>query len=63
MTDVIRLTAAELGQKVAARELTAVAVTQAFLDQIARNDDAVHAFLYVDAEGALAQAAAVDGSL
>ena len=63
MTDVIRLTAAELGQKVAARELTAVAVTQAFLDQIARNDDAVHAFLYVDAEGALAQAAAVDARL
>ncbi|RXW33596.1 Asp-tRNA(Asn)/Glu-tRNA(Gln) amidotransferase subunit GatA [Propioniciclava flava] len=63
MTDVIRLTAAELGRKIAARELTAVAVTQAFLDQIARNDDAVHAFLYVDAEGALAQAAAVDARL
>ncbi|MFZ2426818.1 MAG: amidase family protein, partial [Propioniciclava sp.] len=63
MSDVLRLTAADLGEKIAARELTAVAVAQAFLDQIARNDDAVHAFLHVDAEGALAQAAAVDARL
>jgi aspartyl-tRNA(Asn)/glutamyl-tRNA(Gln) amidotransferase subunit A len=63
MSDVLRLTAADLGEKIAARELTAVEVAQAFLDQIARNDDAVHAFLHVDAEGALAQAAAVDARL
>ena len=39
---------------------TSVALTQAHLDRIAAVDGAVHAFLHVDAEGALAQAAASD---
>ena len=34
--------------------------TQAHLDRIGAVDDAVHAFLQVDHEGALAQAAATD---
>ncbi len=39
---------------------TSVALTQAHLDRIGAVDGAVHAFLHVDAEGALAQAAASD---
>ncbi len=61
--DILTATASELGRRIAARDLTSVEVTQAFLDQIARVDSQVNAFLYVDAEGALAQAAAVDAQL
>ncbi|MEV7428543.1 Asp-tRNA(Asn)/Glu-tRNA(Gln) amidotransferase subunit GatA [Nocardioides sp. NPDC092400] len=53
-------TAAELGDALAAGETTSVALTQAHLDRIAEVDGAVHAFLHVDAEGALAQAAESD---
>ena len=41
-------------------EVSAVEVAQAHLDRIAAVDERVHAFLHVDAEGALAAAAAVD---
>lgn len=61
--DILTATASALGRRIAARELTSVEVTQAFLDQIARVDADVRAFLFVDAEGALAQAAAVDAQL
>ncbi len=61
--DILTATAADLGRRIAARELTSVEVTQAFLDQIERVDGEVNAFLHVDAEGALAQAAAVDARL
>ena len=60
MTDLIRRTAAELADALAAGETTSVALTQAHLDRIAEVDGAVHAFLHVDAEGALAQAAESD---
>ncbi|WKN49815.1 Asp-tRNA(Asn)/Glu-tRNA(Gln) amidotransferase subunit GatA [Nocardioides sp. Arc9.136] len=53
-------TAAELGDALAAGETTSVALTQAHLDRIAEVDGAVHAFLHVDAEGALAQATESD---
>jgi aspartyl-tRNA(Asn)/glutamyl-tRNA(Gln) amidotransferase subunit A len=56
----IRKTAAELADALAAGEVTSVELTQAHLDRIAAVDGAVHAFLHVDAEGALAQAAASD---
>ena len=46
----------------AAGDITSVALTQAHLDRIADVDTDVHAFLYVDTEGALAQAAAVDAA-
>jgi aspartyl-tRNA(Asn)/glutamyl-tRNA(Gln) amidotransferase subunit A len=56
----IRNSASEMAAKLAAGETTSVALTQAHLDRIASVDAEVHAFLYVDTEGALAQAAAVD---
>ena len=60
MTDLTRLTAAELGAAMAAREVGAVEVAQAHLYRIDAVDPAVHAFLYVDADGALAAAKAID---
>jgi len=59
-SDVTRRTAADLAAAIASGELTSVEVTQAHLDRIAKVDEKVHAFLHVDAEGALAAAAAVD---
>ncbi|MBL7511681.1 Asp-tRNA(Asn)/Glu-tRNA(Gln) amidotransferase GatCAB subunit A, partial [Frankia sp. CN4] len=58
--DVVRLTAAETAAAIARGELSAVEATQAALDRIAKVDDAVRAFLHVDAQGALTTAAAVD---
>jgi len=55
----IRSTAAQLGEALAAREVSSVEVTQAHLDRIAAVDGDVHAFLHVDAT-ALATAADVD---
>ncbi|MFD7653183.1 Asp-tRNA(Asn)/Glu-tRNA(Gln) amidotransferase subunit GatA [Actinosynnema sp. NPDC059797] len=60
MSDLIRSTAAELAAKIARREVSAVEVTRAHLDRIAEVDGAVHAFLHVDTEGALAAAKKVD---
>ena len=58
--DWTRKTAAELVDALAAGETTSVEITQAHLDRIAAVDGAVHAFLHVDVEGALAQAAESD---
>ena len=60
MSDLIRRTAAGLADALAAGETTSVELTQASLDRIAEVDSAVHAFLHVDAEGALAAARAAD---
>lgn len=59
-SELIRRSAAELADALESGETTSVALTQACLDRIAAVDGAVHAFLQVDAEGALAQAAASD---
>ena len=59
-SDLIRLDAATLGAKIAAKEVSAVEVTRACLDQIAATDDKYHAFLHVAENGALAAAARVD---
>ena len=59
MTDLTRKTAAELADLLAAGEITSVQLTQAHLDRIAAvdgGDRGVHAFLHVDADGALAAA-------
>jgi aspartyl-tRNA(Asn)/glutamyl-tRNA(Gln) amidotransferase subunit A len=53
-------TAAWLADELAAGRVTSVEVTQRHLDRISEVDDRVHAFLHVDAEGALDQAAASD---
>ncbi|HET6500851.1 MAG TPA: Asp-tRNA(Asn)/Glu-tRNA(Gln) amidotransferase subunit GatA [Amycolatopsis sp.] len=63
MTDLTKLTAAELAGKIHAREVSSVEVTQAHLDRIAEVDSFVHAFLHVDADGALAAARAVDDAV
>ena len=60
MSDLTRSTAAELADALASGETSSVEVTQAHLDRIGAVDGAVHAFLHVDAEGALAAAAAAD---
>jgi len=60
VTDLTRLSAADLAGRIAAREVSAVEVAQAHLDRVAAVDERVHAFLHVDAEGALAQARRVD---
>ncbi len=60
MADITRRTAADLAAAIASGDLSAVEVTRAHLDRIAKVDDKVNAFLHIDAEGALASAAAVD---
>ncbi|HEX3224211.1 MAG TPA: Asp-tRNA(Asn)/Glu-tRNA(Gln) amidotransferase subunit GatA [Nocardioides sp.] len=53
-------TAAWLAEELAVGGVTSVEVTQRHLDRITEVDDRVHAFLHVDAEGALRDAAASD---
>ena len=60
--ELTKLTAAELAGAIKSGQASAVEVAQAHLDRIADVDPAVHAFLHVDADGALAAAAAVDAS-
>ncbi|MEU7999681.1 Asp-tRNA(Asn)/Glu-tRNA(Gln) amidotransferase subunit GatA [Catellatospora sp. NPDC049111] len=60
MSDLIKLTAAELGAKIAAGDVSAEEATRAHLDRIAEVDGRVHAFLHVDNEGAVEAARAVD---
>ena len=60
MSGLIGRTAVELAQALANREVSSREATQAHLDRIAAVDGSVHAFLHVDAEGALAAADAVD---
>ena len=59
----INKTAASLGLKIASGELSAVDLAQAHLDRIADVDGKVHAFLHVDAEGALEAARAIDARI
>jgi aspartyl-tRNA(Asn)/glutamyl-tRNA(Gln) amidotransferase subunit A len=60
MPELTRSTAAVLAQRLASGEVSAVELTQAHLDRIADVDGDVHAFLHVDADGALAAARSVD---
>ncbi|WP_347975704.1 Asp-tRNA(Asn)/Glu-tRNA(Gln) amidotransferase subunit GatA [Microbacterium sp. ProA8] len=59
MTDLTKLSAAALADKLAARDVSSVEATQAHLDRIAAVDADVHAFLYVN-EHALDVAADID---
>jgi aspartyl-tRNA(Asn)/glutamyl-tRNA(Gln) amidotransferase subunit A len=60
VSDLTRRTAGELAEALRAGDVTSVDVTRAYLDRIRAVDAAVHAFLQVDDEGALAQAADAD---
>ncbi|MFW0181232.1 Asp-tRNA(Asn)/Glu-tRNA(Gln) amidotransferase subunit GatA [Rothia sp. P5766] len=73
MTDIIKLSAAEIAEKLAAGELTSVEVTQAYLDHILATDgqaldpdnraagkSGLNAFLHLNSEEALAVARSVD---
>ena len=60
MSDLTRLNASQLAALVASGEASAVEIAQAHLDRIATVDGDLHAFLHVDADGALAAAKAVD---
>ncbi len=59
-TDPTRRTAAQLADALASGETSSIELTQAHLDRIGAVDGAVHAFLHVDADGALAAARAAD---
>src|SRR6202453_4200534 len=58
-----QLTISELAAQLARRQVSARQATQACLDQIARVDGPIHAFLSCDAADAFAQADAADESL
>jgi aspartyl-tRNA(Asn)/glutamyl-tRNA(Gln) amidotransferase subunit A len=58
--DITRASAAELAHALSTGELSSVEVTQAHLDRTAVIDGDIHAYLHVNAEGALATAADVD---
>jgi len=60
MSDLIKLNASELVELLSKREVSSVEVTQAHLDQIAKVGDAVHSFLHISGESALATARDVD---
>ena len=60
MNSVLKLTAVEQLEMLRSGAITSVELTQAHLDRIAEVDGLVHAFLHVNAEGALATAAEVD---
>ncbi|CAN5537758.1 Asp-tRNA(Asn)/Glu-tRNA(Gln) amidotransferase subunit GatA [soil metagenome] len=62
-TEIVRLDAAELAARIAAKELSSTEVTQAHLDQIAATDGDYHAFLHVAGEQALATAAQIDATI
>ena len=54
------LTAMEAAERIAGGELSSEAYVGACLDQIAAQEDTVHAFVHLDSERALAQARALD---
>ncbi len=60
MNELLRKSALELADMLAAGRITSVELTTACLDRIEAIDPRVRAFLHVDREGALATAAAVD---
>jgi aspartyl-tRNA(Asn)/glutamyl-tRNA(Gln) amidotransferase subunit A len=63
VSGIVRSSAADLAAKIKSGELSSAEVTQAYLERIAAVDSQVHAFLYVDAERALATAARIDAKI
>ena len=62
-SELTRMTAAELADKIHSREVSSVEVTQAHLDRIDAVDSDLRAFLHVGAEAALEAASRVDAAL
>jgi aspartyl-tRNA(Asn)/glutamyl-tRNA(Gln) amidotransferase subunit A len=62
LPDLTRLTAAQLSDLLGNAVVSAREVAQAHLDRIGEVDADIHAFLHVDAEGALAAADAIDAA-
>jgi aspartyl-tRNA(Asn)/glutamyl-tRNA(Gln) amidotransferase subunit A len=60
MAELTRLGAADTAAAIGAGDVSAADVARAHLDRIAEVDDRLHAFLHVDADGALAAARLVD---
>ena len=60
--ELTRMTAQALAGAIADGSVSAEEVTRAHLDRIGAVDGAVHAFLHVSTESALAQARAVDAA-
>jgi aspartyl-tRNA(Asn)/glutamyl-tRNA(Gln) amidotransferase subunit A len=60
MSDLTRMTAAQLSSALAAGETSAVEVAEAHLGRIDAVEGKIHAFLHVDRDGALSAARAVD---
>lgn len=60
MSDLHWMTAGDAARAVAARELSSVELTEALLDRIGRLEPSLHAFVRVDAEGALEAARVAD---
>jgi aspartyl-tRNA(Asn)/glutamyl-tRNA(Gln) amidotransferase subunit A len=58
--DLIRLSAAVLGERLAAGDVSSVEVTRAHLDRIEAVDTDVHAFLHIAGSAALSRAAEID---
>jgi aspartyl-tRNA(Asn)/glutamyl-tRNA(Gln) amidotransferase subunit A len=60
VSDLAQLGAADLAAQLASREVSSAEATTACLERIDRVDGAVHAFLHIDIERALATARAID---
>ena len=61
--DLIYASVAELSSLLDAKKLSPVELTQAYLDRIASLDDRLHAFITIDAEGALATARLAESAI
>jgi Asp-tRNA(Asn)/Glu-tRNA(Gln) amidotransferase A subunit family amidase len=57
------LTIAEASARIAARELSQIELTEAYLDRIGALDDRLHAFVRVTADEARAEAQAADAEI
>ena len=59
-SDIIRLSAVELGKAIKDSRVSSVEATKAYLDVIGAKDKEIHAYITVDTEGALRQAEEAD---
>ncbi|MCR5104254.1 MAG: Asp-tRNA(Asn)/Glu-tRNA(Gln) amidotransferase subunit GatA [Eubacterium sp.] len=60
MSDILKLSATELGKKIASGEITSVEATKAYLDRIGNLDKDINAYVTVDTEGAIKMAEEAD---